>query len=64
MANSKPTPRAVLLANAGFSLVEVGGKYEVSEQYYDDVRQCELRAGILAFYDLLLVGGEPYAVWN
>lgn len=57
----RKTPRAILLIEASRPLVSVGGAPELSEIYYDAARCCE---PVIAFYDFLLMGGEPFADWN
>lgn len=53
----------VLTVEANYPLVEVGGKRELSEEYFDGANVSARRANILSGYDIALCGGEPYANW-
>lgn len=64
-SSCRTQPINVLTVFIGFPLVSVGGKKELSEEYFDAVDACAKRAGLwLSTYDVGLMGGEPYAVWK
>ena len=63
--NTRNTPMSVLCLEANRPLVSVGGQRQLTEQFYDTCYAADSRAGIgFAFYDTMLAGGEPYAVWR
>jgi hypothetical protein len=64
------TPTNVLTIEAGFNLVEAGGKRldTLREDFYDNAVNIMNRFGqfapIVTPYDIALSGGEPFAVWK
>ena len=63
------TPRIVLLTQAGWPLVESGGKRldHLREDFYDNavnIMNAYNFAPIESPYDIACSGGEPYSVWS
>ena len=62
----RQTPIAVLIVEAGQSLVRVGGFKELSEAVYDKTLDSIAfsKSDVVSVYDIALSGGEPYALWS
>jgi hypothetical protein len=66
-AYDRRAPLNVLVAQAGMSLVSVGGKAlkDLREDIYDNARNSSTNSvDICGVYAIALNGGEPYAVWK
>ena len=67
---SRRIPHNVLVIEAAYSLVEVGGKRldTLREDFYDNavyiMNNCGKYEPIVSPYDIALSGGEPYSVWR
>ena len=65
---NRRAPINVLTVNAGFNLVEVGGKQlnTLRKDFYDQGAGAFATrpAAIISAYDIALSGGEPYATWK
>jgi hypothetical protein len=65
----RKTPINVLTVEAGFNLVQSGGKRldHLREDFYDNavsLMNARNFCPIVSPYDIALSGGEPYSVWN
>jgi len=67
---SRRTPFNVLRVEAGFNLVQAGGKMlsELREDFFDNAVNLADSNGkpirIISPYDIALSGGDPYANWK
>ena len=65
---TRSEPINVLTVNAGFNLVEVGGKNlnTLRQDFYDQAAGAYTRnpQPVISAYDIALSGGEPYATWK
>lgn len=65
-------PIEIMILNLERPLVEVGGKSlrDLREDFYDNAHNISNRhhsnggSQIVSVYDIVLSGGEPYAVWR
>ena len=65
---SRRTPTNVMIVEANFNLIEVGGKRldTLRGDFYDQGAGAFTTKPqpVVSAYDIALSGGEPYAVWN